>query len=233
MKYNKLYIWGPNPLNNRLFAQHIHSFSGMTPSCITEALELTESAFAPSTLFFCDCDKTDIKSYCHKIHRHGFTPQESPSIALINVNRDENLLEEIKNHPIQGIFYTSDHFELIERGVKKMLAGDYWLSRELLSKSLKSVRETENKLHKLPNSSQLTLREMEIMRLIAAGLSNQKIADRLFISANTVKTHISNIYKKIDAVNRVQAILWATECPQVSNSAPLQEPPFLQQILKN
>ena len=114
-----------------------------------------------------------------------------------------------------------------------MLAGEYWLSRPLLIKSLKSVRAAENKLKELPSTSQLTLREREILRLIAAGLSNQAIADRLFISANTVKTHISNIYKKINADNRVQAILWASECLQLMEATPAYEFSPFQHVLKN
>jgi LuxR family maltose regulon positive regulatory protein len=47
---------------------------------------------------------------------------------------------------------------------------------------------------------------MEVMRLIEAGCSNQEIAERLVISFTTVKRHISNIYTKLDAKSRTQAI---------------------------
>lgn len=233
MKYTKIFIWGPNPLNNRLLARHIHAFSGVIPLCIEESSELTENSFRTDCLFFCDCDKTEVASYCRKIHRHGFTFAEAPGIALLNVKREQNLLKEVNNYAIRGVFYTCDSFELIEKGIRKMLEGEYWLSRDLLIKSLKSVREAENQLKELPCASQLTMREREILRLIAAGLSNQDIADRLFISANTVKTHISNIYKKINAENRVQAILWATECLQFSDALSTAESSRIQQFLKN
>ncbi len=52
----------------------------------------------------------------------------------------------------------------------------------------------------------LSDRELEVLMLIAEGLSNQDIADRLFISKNTVKTHLSNIFSKLDASRRTQAI---------------------------
>ncbi|NUO01017.1 MAG: response regulator transcription factor [Saprospiraceae bacterium] len=54
-------------------------------------------------------------------------------------------------------------------------------------------------------------REYEVLQLMAAGLSNQEIADRLFISLNTVKTHISSLYLKLDAQRRTQAIQKAKE----------------------
>jgi LuxR family maltose regulon positive regulatory protein len=52
----------------------------------------------------------------------------------------------------------------------------------------------------------LTLRELEILKLIEAGCTNQDIADRLVISIPTVKRHISNIYGKLGAKSRTQAV---------------------------
>jgi DNA-binding CsgD family transcriptional regulator len=57
----------------------------------------------------------------------------------------------------------------------------------------------------------LTRREREILDLIASGFSNQQIADELFISPHTVKTHLHNIFKKINVIRRLQAALWAAE----------------------
>ncbi len=51
-----------------------------------------------------------------------------------------------------------------------------------------------------------TLRELEVLELIAQGLSNQEIADQLFVSLNTVKTHTSKVFAKLDAQRRTQAI---------------------------
>jgi DNA-binding NarL/FixJ family response regulator len=55
----------------------------------------------------------------------------------------------------------------------------------------------------------LTPREAEVLSLIAAGLSNSEIAERLFVSEGTVKSHINRIFAKIDARDRAQAVTYA------------------------
>ncbi|MEC7754852.1 MULTISPECIES: response regulator transcription factor [unclassified Roseivirga] len=57
----------------------------------------------------------------------------------------------------------------------------------------------------------LTEREMEVLRLIASGLSNVEIGEKLFVSENTVKTHVSNLFVKLDVKRRTQAVTRAKE----------------------
>lgn len=52
----------------------------------------------------------------------------------------------------------------------------------------------------------LSKREMEVLQLMAEGLSNQEIADRLFVSLNTIKTHSSKLFEKLDVKRRTQAV---------------------------
>jgi DNA-binding NarL/FixJ family response regulator len=58
---------------------------------------------------------------------------------------------------------------------------------------------------------ELTPREMEVLGLLVEGLSNNEIAERLFISRSTVKTHLSNIFSKFGVSNRVEAVRAAME----------------------
>lgn len=72
--------------------------------------------------------------------------------------------------------------------------------------------ETENRAGGVPGgeglrlAEPLTVRELEVLRLIAAGMTNQEIAQRMMVAPSTVKTHINNLYGKLGAQNRVQAI---------------------------
>ena len=54
--------------------------------------------------------------------------------------------------------------------------------------------------------TELSLRELEVLQLMAKGLSNREIADRLYVSVNTVKTHAGNLFFKLEASRRTQAV---------------------------
>ena len=79
------------------------------------------------------------------------------------------------------------------------------LRRSIWQKTDIKVNFTENRTKK----DILTTREHEIMSLVAQGDSNKKIAEKLFLSELTVKTHLKNIFKKMNVSNRTQAILTA------------------------
>ncbi len=60
--------------------------------------------------------------------------------------------------------------------------------------------------HNVPAALGLSQRELDVLQLLAKGLSNEEIAGQLFVSQNTVKTHLSNLYFKLDVKRRTQAV---------------------------
>jgi len=91
-----------------------------------------------------------------------------------------------------------------------------WLALKLVPPKTRTVVvEKEVYIHPAvpftPNAAEqqklgLSHREMEVLQLMAAGCSNQEIADQLYVSVNTVKTHTANLFQKLDVKRRIQAV---------------------------
>jgi len=77
---------------------------------------------------------------------------------------------------------------------------------ELKDKSKKSFSNTNQEFTEKFKSFELSKREIEVLTYISNGLSNDEIANKMYVSKNTIKTHIQNIYIKLDVKNRIQAI---------------------------
>jgi DNA-binding NarL/FixJ family response regulator len=82
-------------------------------------------------------------------------------------------------------------------------------TKELMTSPLPKTKT--NAAHDLPDAANLTNREIEILRLIAAGATNREVADALVISEGTVKNHLSNIFGRLGLRDRTQAVMYARE----------------------
>lgn len=85
--------------------------------------------------------------------------------------------------------------------------GEMLLSREDLARSLRGLNESASLAQDLIHP--LSKREVDVLRLLATGLSNREIGELLFISENTIKTHVVHIINKVGISDRVQAAVWA------------------------
>ncbi len=99
----------------------------------------------------------------------------------------------------------------IVRAVRSVAAGDALIDHELLRMALSGAVD-----HSPPqpeptdiDTEELSEREIDVLRLLATGLSNAAIADSLSVSVATVKTHVQHILKKLHVSDRTQAALWA------------------------
>jgi LuxR family transcriptional regulator, maltose regulon positive regulatory protein len=81
--------------------------------------------------------------------------------------------------------------------------------RKLLAATERDATGTARPATDLPEV--LSERELEVLQLIAAGKSNRRIASELFVSVGTVKTHLNNLYRKLDAHSRTEAVARARE----------------------
>ena len=98
-----------------------------------------------------------------------------------------------------------------KRLIEKMMDGDFAGTAAAAPVSATSASASTATMYTDPELDELTDREREVLIEIAHGLSNQEIADKLFISLPTVKTHVAHILSKINARDRVQAVVFAYE----------------------
>lgn len=127
--------------------------------------------------------------------------------VLINVDANVEVDDLVKFPKIRGVFYRDDSLEQINNGIKHVQDGCYWFSRDLSHRLIEFYRNQEIYIPKMVVN--LTTREEQVLRLLLIGASNQQIATSLFVSENTVKSHLHNVFKKLKVKNRLQALMWA------------------------
>ncbi|MGY3932764.1 csgAB operon transcriptional regulatory protein [Aeromonas encheleia] len=108
-----------------------------------------------------------------------------------------------------GLFFRQDSLDRLVIGIGKVLQGEYWIPRHLLCDLVDYYRKGSGQ--PLRNQTLLTAREQEIVRHLMTGASNTEIADSLFVSEHTIKSHLYNVFKKLNVKNRLQAVSWAKE----------------------
>ncbi len=106
-------------------------------------------------------------------------------------------------------------FEIYAGAIAVVFTGlGIWLAIKLITPKVKTViieKQVFNNAGFVLNQDELnrlrlSARELEVLQLMAEGLSNQEIAERLFVSLNTIKTHTSNLFLKLEVERRTQAI---------------------------
>jgi two-component system, NarL family, response regulator LiaR len=126
-------------------------------------------------------------------------------LVLTSFDDDDYVLAAIKGGA-QGYLLKDVNPEHLVQAIRDVSRGESALHPTIARKVL---QELSRPPEQTPAHSALTEREVEVLRLIAQGLSNQEIAHRLMIGERTAATHVRNILAKLDLVSRTQAALYA------------------------
>ncbi|ROP64777.1 response regulator transcription factor [Curtobacterium sp. ZW137] len=131
-------------------------------------------------------------------------------IVLTTFEEDDYVFEAIRGGAAGFLVKDTEPAELL-RAIRTVVAGESLLSPGA-TRSLVEAYATHAKPASLaPGLDVLTDREREVMRLVAAGLTNAEIAERLFVSPATTKTHVSRAMIKLGARDRAQLVVFAYE----------------------
>jgi DNA-binding NarL/FixJ family response regulator len=124
-------------------------------------------------------------------------------LILTSFSDQDGILRALDAGAIGYLLKDAEPDELF-RGIRAAAAGESPLAPAAARALLQARQAGEG-------PQELTDREREVLALVVQGMSNKLIARRLEISEKTVKTHLTNVYRRIDVVSRVEAVLWAQE----------------------
>jgi DNA-binding NarL/FixJ family response regulator len=137
---------------------------------------------------------------------------ESPRVLMLTTFGEDEYVYDAMKSGASGFLLKDIRPEQLAEAVRVVAAGDALLAPAITRRLIEEfVRRP------LPGSgpptdlSDLTERELEVLKLIARGLSNSEIAATLFVSEATVKTHVTHVLTKLDLRDRVQAVVLAYE----------------------
>ena len=138
----------------------------------------------------------------------GEIKKENPDariMVITSFTEDEQVFAAIKAGALGYLLKDSSPQQLLQ-AIREVHRGESSLHPTIARKLIRELCQPSS----LPQAEDpLTAREMDVLQLVAQGLSNQEIADELFLSERTVRNYVSNILSKLHLANRVQATLYA------------------------
>jgi two-component system, NarL family, nitrate/nitrite response regulator NarL len=133
----------------------------------------------------------------------------STRVVLLTAQIRPEQMAEAARLGVRGVLLKEMAPSLIVRCVRKVHAGGRWLETQSFGAAFDHLLEREATSRETMRL--LTPREIDLVRLVAKGLRNAEIAERLFISEGTVKVHLHNIYQKLNVDRRMALVRYAEE----------------------
>lgn len=130
-------------------------------------------------------------------------------VVLLTAALDEDDVLEAIRLGVKGVVLKEMAPSLLLQCLRKVHAGGQWLEKESVGRALERLLRRESGMQEA--QSVLTPRELDVVKMVASGLRNKDLAERLFVTEGTVKVHLHNIYEKLGLEGRVTLALWARE----------------------
>jgi DNA-binding NarL/FixJ family response regulator len=202
-------IVGPNKLQNELVASFLEKETSVKCLALDNYPESESDSPAEDEhhLLLYDCLGKEVDACMEEC-----TPliEKNPSahhVCLFNLKKDSGVEGGLLTQGVRGFFYSGEPFQHLAKGVQAVLNGEYWVSRKVMTDLIiKNSRKTQR-----IQKHSLSRQEVNILSMIVEGATNEEIADKFCISKHTVKTHLYNIFKKINVRSRFEAALWAAK----------------------
>lgn len=163
----------------------------------------------PNVIVFANSEPLpNIREICKAIIEISSTKTKSQLLLLGNIPSHEEVVG-LMNAGVRGYFDLNDPSDQLSDAIRIIHKGDIWLPRDKMSSIMDRIISVVGRDLKEKTLDQLTPTEFQVLRLIGQGKSNDEIAESLFISKNTVRSHIKSIYAKLNTHSRLQLALYA------------------------
>lgn len=132
-------------------------------------------------------------------------------IALTGV-RDQTVHHRSVQLGVAGLVLKENVADVLRKAIEKVHAGEMWLERSLMASVITELRSAATPSPPDPVASKITTlteREREVIALIAVGLRNKQIGDRLCVSEVTVRHHLTSIFRKLGVSDRLELAIYA------------------------
>ena len=136
---------------------------------------------------------------------------ETAPVLVLTGLRDTETHQKAVQLGAMGVVLKEDAADRLIKAIEKVHLGEVWLDRVTLGSLLAQLSSPDKTTvdPKVKKISSLTERERQVIALIAEGLKNKQIAERLFISQTTVTHHLSSIYSKLGVSDRLELVVYA------------------------
>jgi DNA-binding NarL/FixJ family response regulator len=123
-------------------------------------------------------------------------------VLILTSNDDPSVVARAVSEGCDGFLLKTEPPATIVAGVRRLHAGEVLFDARQLSDVMQHVRSREG-------APVLSKRELEVLRLLAQGTSTKDMAAQLFVSVNTIRTHVRKILEKLDAHSKLEAVVFA------------------------
>jgi LuxR family transcriptional regulator of csgAB operon len=205
----RIILFGQQNLHNSILISFIHQHTRIDCRLVSIPEWRSEwNELNGQSLVLIDTGSAQIERL-QDLLEHIYDNAQNAKVALFNAQKNSPT-EQLMSWPIiKGVFHKETSQQQLVKGINKIFNGEYWLSRRIIAQYLDRTRRKPRKI--IHNKHPLTRREKQILNLTSTGATNHEIADQLNVSMHTVKTHIYNLFKKINVSNRIQAVNWAKD----------------------
>jgi DNA-binding NarL/FixJ family response regulator len=137
------------------------------------------------------------------------TQKIKTKIIVLTASDDEGEYVQAMRYGTSGIVLKQTATELLLKSIRKVYEGEIWLDSKTTAAVMRQFASPSDPGPRERDKPRLSNREREIVALVAQGFKNKEIAERMFISEQTVKNHLHNIFDKLGVSDRLELALYA------------------------